>query len=128
MTQVRKTPGVYVTELDAFGNSVVPVPTAVPVFIGYTAQAFANGQNLKNQAIRIASLAEYQSLYGSTAPLTKFAIEKIDTTKPTPPEPDITIDGIGYSLTTTTINYRLDSSIKLFFENGGGHCYIISIG
>ena len=50
MTQVRKTPGVYVTELDAFGNAVVPVPTAVPVFIGYTAQTSFNGQNLKNQA------------------------------------------------------------------------------
>ena len=32
----HKTPGVYVTELDAFPNSIVEVPTAIPVFIGYT--------------------------------------------------------------------------------------------
>ena len=32
----RQTPGVYITEIDAFGNSIVGVQTAVPIFIGYT--------------------------------------------------------------------------------------------
>ena len=35
----RKTPGVYVTELSAFTQSVVGVDTAVPIFIGYTETA-----------------------------------------------------------------------------------------
>ena len=33
------TPGVYIDELNAFPNSVVPVATAVPAFIGYTPTA-----------------------------------------------------------------------------------------
>ena len=32
-----KTPGVYIVEKNAFPNSVVEVTTAVPAFIGYTA-------------------------------------------------------------------------------------------
>jgi len=31
-----KAPGVYINEVSAFGNAVVPVATAVPAFIGYT--------------------------------------------------------------------------------------------
>ena len=34
-----KTPGVYINELNAFPNSVVPVATAVPGVIGYTPNA-----------------------------------------------------------------------------------------
>lgn len=128
MTQVRKTPGVYVTELDAFGNSVVAVPTAVPVFIGYTAQTSFNGQNLKNKAIRISSLTEYLSYYGSKPPQTTFTVAKIDPKATPQPEPDFTVNGDGYTVDTKTVNYRLHGSIKLFFENGGGHCYVISVG
>ena len=46
MSTTMKTPGVYIKELDAFGNSVVPVPTAIPVFIGYTEQTVFNGKTL----------------------------------------------------------------------------------
>lgn len=35
MSKARTTPGVYITEQNAFPNSVVAVATAVPVFIGY---------------------------------------------------------------------------------------------
>lgn len=38
LTKNRKTPGVYVTEINAFGPSVASVATAVPAFIGYTQQ------------------------------------------------------------------------------------------
>ena len=31
-----KTPGVYIKEKNAFGNSIVEVETAIPVFIGLT--------------------------------------------------------------------------------------------
>jgi phage tail sheath protein FI len=41
-----KTPGVYVTELDAFPPALVGVQTAVPAFIGYTEKAVANGQSV----------------------------------------------------------------------------------
>jgi phage tail sheath protein FI len=34
-----QTPGVYINEISAFPNSVVPVATAVPAFVGYTMTA-----------------------------------------------------------------------------------------
>ena len=59
-----KTPGVYIQELDAFGNSVVPVPTAIPVFVGYTDQTTSNGVSILNKAIKINSLAQYFNIFG----------------------------------------------------------------
>ncbi len=34
-----KSPGVYINEQNAFPTSVVPVPTAVPAFLGSTQKA-----------------------------------------------------------------------------------------
>lgn len=34
-----KTPGVYIKEKNAFGNSIVEAETAIPVFIGRTEKA-----------------------------------------------------------------------------------------
>jgi predicted ribosomally synthesized peptide with nif11-like leader len=33
-----QTPGVYINEINAFPNSVVPVATAIPEFVGYTVE------------------------------------------------------------------------------------------
>ena len=45
-----KSPGVYINELNAFPNSVVPVATAVPAFIGYTPTASYEGKSYTNVA------------------------------------------------------------------------------
>ena len=58
-----KTPGVYVEEVSAFPNSVVPVPTAVPAFVGYTPKAEYQGKSCINEAIKITSLAEFQTYF-----------------------------------------------------------------
>lgn len=218
-----KTPGVYIQELDAFGNAVVPVATAVPAFIGYTAQTSFNGKSLLNKAVKVTSLAEFLMIFGTNAPQVEYSISSailperldalqkvVDATakaldaanaavtkagdKATPAQKDAvtsatkantdattaltaaqgdvnikallaaqkalaantdptkssaleaavktaqsTIDaialnadfctnGYAYNLATTTINYRMYSSIKFFYENGGGTCYIMSIG
>ncbi|MEX6627286.1 phage tail sheath family protein [Tenacibaculum salmonis] len=154
-----KTPGVYIQELDAFGNSVVSVPTAIPAFIGYTGQTNYNGKNLVNQAVKITSLAEFNAVFGSMPPQIQFAVNQIpnnatvakpvtpavdpskkktsDATKPATVEAttkkstatvDFFIGDNGYSLATSTVNYRLYSSVKFFYENGGGTCYIVSTG
>lgn len=65
MAKKMKTPGVYISEKSAFPNSVVPVSTSVPAFIGYTQTAVKDGQNVTNTPVRIASLSEYQSIFGS---------------------------------------------------------------
>lgn len=75
MSTTMKTPGVYIQELDAFGNAVVPVPTAVPAFIGYTAQTSFNGKSLLNKAVKVTSLAEFLQIFGNTPPKTKYSLK-----------------------------------------------------
>ncbi|TPN86217.1 phage tail sheath family protein [Aquimarina algicola] len=154
-----KTPGVYIQELDAFGNAVVPVPTAIPAFIGYTGQTSYNGKDLVNKAVRITSLAEFNAIFGGAPPQIQFSIADVSatasaTTKPAPTgdaskkksadasksdasatssakaivTPDFFAGAKGYSLATATVNYRLYSAIRFFYENGGGTCYVVSTG
>lgn len=100
------TPGVKVVEKTILPPSVVQVSTAVPVFVGYT----KNG-TLGN-AVRITSLKEYEEKLG------KGKIYSFTTTAA----------GSGYTATMPAVNFFLYEAIQLYFMNGGGPCYIISIG
>ena len=59
-----KTPGVYIEEASAFPNSVAPVETAIPAFIGYTPQANHNGQDCTFVPTKITSFLEFQQIFG----------------------------------------------------------------
>ena len=85
----RKTPGVYVTELSAFTQSVVGVDTAVPIFIGYTETAKdpSTGKPLYLQAVRISSIADYSSCFGGGYPARGLIAPRPATTAPTLPPP-----------------------------------------
>lgn len=136
-----KTPGVYIIEKDAFPNSVVEVATAVPAFIGYTEVAENGGRSLLNKPFRITSFSEYVRYFGG-APQYSFELAAIPAggdnaaegaegggDKPaTTPEVDITIKKTGYTLKRQGTVYRLYDAIKFFFQNGGGPCYIVSVG
>lgn len=130
MSITMKTPGIYIQEKDAFGNAVVPVPTAVPAFIGYTGQTSYNGKNLINEAVKVTSLAEFSTIFGNEPPQIQF--EVVNTSKAglnaVKSETDLIINGIDYMLVATTVNYRLHGAIRFFYENGGGTCYIVSTG
>ena len=104
-----KTPGVYIVEENAFPNSVVEIPTAVPVFIGYTEKAISGHKSLSNVATKIGSLAEYEQYFGG-APF--FTVSADDTT----------------CAMKCTTPFLMHQGIKIFFDNGGGDCYIISVG
>lgn len=132
-----KSPGVYINELNAFPNSVVPVATAVPAFIGYTPQAMYEGKSYVNVAQKITSFAEFQAIYclpdpPSPAPPAKqyspqyYLVKQ----KSQPAKGDyMLIDNAYYSIVPdpNTI-YYLYNSIRLFYENGGGDAYIVSVG
>ena len=109
-----KTPGVYIAEKNAFGNSVVEVTTNIPAFIGYTEKADNGGRSLLNKPTRITSLAEYMQFFGE-APKYQFLLSK-------------TVKGQGYDLKQTGEKHNFFNSLRLFFQNGGGPCYIISVG
>ena len=123
-----KTPGVYIVEKDAFPNSVVEVATAVPAFIGYTEKADNAGMALQNKPWRISSMAEFHQYYGGE-PDPLFEIKPY-----VPPkggaksEPDFAVKDKQYVLNQSGQRYLLYHCMNLFYQNGGGFCYIVSIG
>ena len=120
-----KTPGVYIVEKNAFPNSVVEVATAVPAFIGYTETADNKGKSLDNKAWRITSMAEFHDYYGF-APKAKFSI--IENNEDEGIEADFKVDGENRFLQLASKKFLLYRCMQLFFQNGGGPCYIVSVG
>jgi phage tail sheath protein FI len=118
------TPGVYLEEKNAFPSSAVAVETAVPAFIGYTALAERNGKSLAGRPTRITSFAEYVECFGGGFKA-KFTVEKAsDTDRET-----FTADGEQKTVVIAKNNTAyMFNSIRLFYANGGGPCYILSVG
>jgi phage tail sheath protein FI len=110
------TPGVYIEEKSSFGSSVVPVQTAIPAFIGYTQKASRGSKDLTNQPTKISSLGQYEELFGG-APETKFTIETSDEF----------ITGFQLSFVENT-RFLMHNALRFFYANGGGDCYIVSVG
>ncbi len=121
MADVMKTPGVYIVEKNALPNSVVEVATAVPAFVGYTEKADNAGNTLRNKPWRISSMAEFKQHFG-VGPITSgvvlFSLRK----------PESTVTPLPYLLTQTTGFYLLYFCMLHFFQNGGGPCFIVSVG
>jgi hypothetical protein len=141
----RTTPGVYITELDAFPPSIVGVPTAVPAFIGYTEYAEINGKPVYNKAIRVGSMMDFENYFGGrfkpiynlvsqTNPRTNdnydFSVKWEATSPPiTPPVTSPPGDYFYYYLSPVTASeFYLYDSMRLFYANGGGNCYVVSVG
>jgi phage tail sheath protein FI len=124
MPENLKTPGVYIAEKDTGANAVVQVSTAVPVFIGFTERAEVNGKNFHMKPIHISSLSEFEIFFGTT-PTPVFTVKQAEKGHPG----DISMNGQMYSLQQDAFSkFYLYNSLKLFFDNGGADCYIISIG
>ena len=141
-----KTPGVYIVEKNAFPNSVVEVATAVPAFIGYTQKAQQGQKSITNKPIRITSLAQYESFFGGqyepkfvlnplkAAPAAKDDGKgKPDAKAPAAAPPssnEIEILGSKFLLERSKFSpmYRMYTAMQMFYNNGGGVCYVVSVG
>lgn len=117
-----KTPGVYIEEISKLPASVAPVATAIPAFIGYTEKREKNGDTLPaNTPVRIISLLEYEEMFGSafdenlTATLTGPNVSEEDTS-------------IAIAAVSQLSPYTLYNNMVMYFGNGGGPCYIVSVG
>lgn len=118
------TPGVYVQEISTLPPSVAPVPTSIPVFIGYTETAIIDGTpwpytgGAPTDPIRLTSMLDYTTIFGG----------------PYSESFDVTLTGtavdISAALDTTPAgnDFRLFYHMQMFFANGGGTCYVISVG
>lgn len=135
--KTRKTPGVYVSELDAFAPSIVGVATAVPIFIGYTETARdpATGAALYGKPVPITLFADYVSCFGgppprrySIVPATSRADFYADTTAPNADGGwDVTMEGYAVEPAEAT-DFLLHAQMLLYFANGGGNCFVVSAG
>jgi phage tail sheath protein FI len=118
-----KVPGVYVEEITTLAPSVVAVETAIPAFIGYTETSIDNsGNNLSLLPTRITSLLEYQRYFGGDfVPATYQVV--LDTGGG---------NAIGAVSPRNAANterwYRLFNCVRHYYANGGGPCYIVSVG
>ena len=118
-----KTPGVYIEEIASFPPSVAAVETAVPAFIGYTAQALdEDGNSLSFVPKKIKSLLDFETFFGGNFVPAGYRVT-LDT-------------GSGNIVTAAdprdagdnSRRYYLYDCIKSFYQNGGGACYIVSVG
>lgn len=110
-----KTPGVYIEEISTLPPSVGQVPTAIPAFIGFTEKAQKNGKNVGNHPIHITSLLEFKQIFG---------------VGPDPGNIKVTMEEGNQSVKSVDFQYQyyLYDSIRMFYANGGGECYVISVG
>ncbi len=115
MATTYKTPGVFVEEIPKLPPSVAQVETALPAFVGYTNKAdeFAPG-DLTDKPKRIGSLVEFEQYYGAG------------------PSPDVTVVNIdsanNFTSATVKSNFFMYDALRMFYANGGGDCFIVSIG
>ena len=115
-----KTPGVYVEEQTLFPPSVATVATAIPALIGYTKQAQdeANNEPLAFIPTRISSLLEYELYFGSDFQPTTYEVTVANGA----------ITAMAPKGGGNTRRYYLYKAVRQYFDNGGGPCYIISVG
>lgn len=108
-----KTPGVYIAEKNAFPNSVVPVATGVPAFIGYTQKCEDGSRSLLGVPTRISTMSEFATFFGGP-PRRKFVRRESP--------------GGTFSCSPAGQDFYLFNALRHYFDNGGGPCWIVSVG
>ena len=110
-------PGVYVEEISTLAPSVAQVATAIPAFIGFTEK----GSGVK----RIDTLLDFETNFGKYKP-SKFSVTVKEETK----DGDTVLQEITKvdRADADSNNFLMYYGLSLYFLNGGGSCYIISIG
>jgi len=112
-----RTPDVYVEEISVFPPSVAEVESAIPAFIGYTERAARGSTDLTLKPTAVRSYPEYEQYFGG------------------PQQRDINVDVArdgdvitSIAATPPEIAHNLAYAMKMFFDNGGGKCYVVSVG
>lgn len=119
MATSYKTPGVFIEEIPKFPPSIAAVETAIPAFVGYTDTAEKNGESLTGKAVKISSLLEFGTYYGEGVVNKKVEVVA-------------DAEENNYAVTSIEIDdnkrFYLYDALRQFYDNGGGDCYIVSVG
>jgi hypothetical protein len=110
-----KTPGVYVEELSVLPPSVAGVATAVPAFIGYTEKTLGDDSapDWTPKPMKIKTFLEFETLFGGPVSTT-FSVEMAG--------------GSVSSVSSSVMQFYMYYAMAMYFKNGGGPCYIVSVG
>ena len=118
-----QTPGVYIEEIPHLPPSIASVETAIPSFVGYTQIAqWKQPDDLLMKPWRIKSLLEYEQYFGYPDPEKNGSISVAFTN--TGPSGEIN----GKVDETKRSKYLMHYSLQMFFANGGGPCWVTSVG
>ncbi|MCA6222853.1 phage tail sheath subtilisin-like domain-containing protein [Photorhabdus antumapuensis] len=132
-------PGVYIEEDASLALSVSQGNTAIPIFIG---RFSPKKTSTTPQVTRVSSWLDFTQLFNvgcitsiaikSTAPTPPPAPEKADSNAEVTTITDIALDkddsGTDYTYEVTVGTYTTSSdALRLYFQNGGGPCYILPI-
>lgn len=119
-------PGVYVKDVSTLPPSVVAVATAIPAFIGYTEKALNTDQTVAYEedddivVRRISTMLEYEQYFGANPKFVEFELKQ---------------NGDRYEFVRLKAkpedllhSHLMYYALQLYFANGGGSCYIVSVG
>lgn len=125
MANTYKTPGVYVEEINMLPASIAAVPTAIPGIVGYTEKAvLMDGTDGSGKPVRITSMLEFEQIFGG--PFKQVFDVNISGTIAVP---SIAVTPkFGNPLVPGLAPYILYYQMQMFYSNGGGTCYVVSVG
>ncbi|MGP3144244.1 phage tail sheath family protein [Serratia bockelmannii] len=111
MSEAYKVPGVYVEEIHGVSLSIQSGETAVPVFVGvFNAKNGTENKPGELPCVRVESWLDFTQQFASSDHIEIKLAETVSKS------------------TINFVPYMGSHSVRLYFENGGGPCYIISIG
>jgi phage tail sheath protein FI len=124
-------PGARIDAIGLAPNAIVGVATAIPAFIGYTPRADHAGASYFNAPVKIGSFAEFAAIFLPSEPAQPARPQYY--LVPQAHEPRVgawlAIGGTRYAvLPDPDTIYHLCNSVRLFYLNGGGDAYIVSVG
>ena len=119
---VYRTPGVFVEEIQCIPPAVAAVATAIPCFFGYTQNATLAGQPTK-----IGSLLEFEEKFGGS-PVQQIDLTITKTVNPSGALLNVAVSLSAGSLADPVPVEMMHYAVKHYFANGGGPCWIYSLG
>src|SRR5689334_7606232 len=110
-----RTPGVYVEEISTLPPSIAEVATAVPAFVGYT--EIGPADNAAPVTARVSTLLEFETALCGPQRLAFSVTQSADKTS-----------APKAVMVAPTASFSLYYALSLYFRNGGGPCYVVSVG
>ena len=112
------TPGLLIEEITPLPPPITDVETAVPAFVGYTQKATntSNGDLLFKPTL-VRSMRDFEEFFGD-AGATGATVH-------------VTEHASGYTVDRVeepTTYHPLYFAMRMFFDNGGQRCYVVSVG